>query len=196
MNDCLIVNILDLTETIGENEVKNILSEFTCPKNEEIESFLRKNAIELAKRKMSITYLVFSNDENQYFLGYFTLTHKSSLVPLETLSKTNQKKLSMHSKLDETTQKYDVSAFLIAQFGKNYAVENGKFISGNELMDFVFVSLKNVQHLIGGGIAFLECEEKDKLLNFYTSEHNRFKIYGKRFSEKEQKFYIQLLRLF
>ena len=128
MNDCLIVNILDLTETIGENEVKNILSEFTCPKNEEIESFLRKNAIEFAKRKMSITYLVFSNDENQYFLGYFTLTHKSSLVPLETLSKTNQKKLSMHSKLDETTQKYDVSAFLIAQFGKNYAVENGKFI--------------------------------------------------------------------
>ena len=53
MNDCLIVNILDLTETIGENEVKNILSEFTCPKNEEIESFLRKKK----KKKKNVNYI-------------------------------------------------------------------------------------------------------------------------------------------
>ncbi len=37
---------------------KKELSDFFCLKNYEIEEFVRKNAIEFAKRKMSITYLV------------------------------------------------------------------------------------------------------------------------------------------
>ena len=189
MNGYLIINILDLIENIGENEVNNILSEFSCPKNQEIENFLIKNSVEFAKKKMSITYLVFSNDEDKNFLGYFTVTHKSSLVQSKTLSKTSQKKLSFHAKLDETTQCYDVSAFLIAQFGKNSSVNKELSISGNDLMDCVFSILKNVQHLVGGGIAFLECEDNEKLLSFYQNEHNNFKMYGKRFSEREKKFY-------
>jgi len=80
MNNQSIINILDLLDSLGEDTVNAILSDFSCPKNPEIEDFLRKNAVEFAKRKMSITYLVF--DENKRFTAYFTLTHKSSLIPV------------------------------------------------------------------------------------------------------------------
>jgi len=194
MNNYQHFNILDLIDIFGESAVKEILSGFSCPKNPEIENFLLKNAIEFAKRKMSITYLVF--DEQKRLVGYFTLTHKSALIPANALSKTSQKKISMHAKLDESTNCYDVSAFLIAQFGKNYAVEDGKTISGNRLMDYVFVVLADVQHLIGGGVVFLECEENEKLLQFYQGDNNRFRHYGERISDNEHQKYLQLLRFF
>ena len=192
MNNHSVINILDLLDAVGEDEVKNILSDFSCPKNQEIEDYLLKNAIEFAKRKMSITYLVF--DEYLQLVGYFTLTHKSSLIPIDKLSKTNQKKLERHAKFDESLNCYDVSAFLIAQFGKNYTVANGKTVSGDHLMDDVFSILSEVQHLIGGEVVFLECEEKEKLLSFYQNDNNRFKLYGERISKKEGRKYLQLLR--
>lgn len=63
-------------------------------------------------------------------------------------------------------------------------------------MDFCFEILESVQKQVGGGIAFLECEDKKQLLNFYQNENNRFRIFGERFSETEGKKYIQLLRFF
>lgn len=73
MNNYSVINILDLLESVGENEVSDILSGFSCPKNQEIENFLHKNAAQFAKRKMSVTYLVF--DEQQRFIGCILLLH-------------------------------------------------------------------------------------------------------------------------
>lgn len=197
MSEHIIINILDLLENLGENDTKNVLSEFSCPLNPEIEHFLQNNAIEFAKSKKSITYLVFDDEEQERFVGYFTLTHKSSLVPADFLTSSNQRsKLERYAKLDEATNSYDVSAFLLAQFGKSYSVENGKAVSGDSLMDDVFCILKEVQHLIGGGVVFLECEDNQNLLDFYQSKVNRFKRYGERYSETDKKKYLQLLRFF
>ena len=46
MNHYEAVNILDMLNAIGEDAVKNILSDFSCPKNLEIESFVKQNALE------------------------------------------------------------------------------------------------------------------------------------------------------
>ena len=56
--------------------------------------------------------------------------------------------------------------------------------------------LATIQREIGGGVVYLECEEKPQLLAFYKNEQNRFRIFGERYSDKEQIKYIQLLRLF
>lgn len=190
-----IVNILELISSAGEEDVRDLLAEFSCSKNEEIETFLKKNAIDFAKKKMSITYLVF--DEEDQLIGYFTLTHKFSVVPAEALkSNRSKEKIERYAKLDEDTKSYSVSAFLLAQLGKNYAYEEARKISGNELMDDVFAVLRKVQSMIGGGVVFLECEDKQSLLNFYQNEHNGFKPYGSRRAERENKTYRQLLRIF
>ena len=187
-----ITNILDLLEITGEDELKLILSDFSCIQNKEIENFLHNNAIEFAKRKMSITYLVF--DEEGQIAAYFTLTHKSSAVRGELLSRTAQKKLSMHARYDTVVRAYSVSAFLIAQFGKNSAYKNAECIRGNMLMDMALTVLKGVQKQIGGGVVFLECENRPKLLEFYQNDHNNFKIYGERFSGSDGITYLQMLK--
>lgn len=183
-----------MLETIGEDELSSILFDFSCPMNPEIEHFIHNNAIEFAKRKMSITHLVFDGDAR--LVAYFTLTHKPSSVDGRVLSKTSRKKLEMHARMDESIQAYSVSAYLIAQFGKNYGVDGGHSISGDELMDMAFDVLERVQRHIGGGVVFLECEDNPALLKFYQNDHNRFRLFGERYSEREQVKYLKLLRFF
>lgn len=192
MSNFQVINILDMIESVGEDEVKSILSEFSCQKNPEIENFVKKSAIDFAKKKMSITYLVV--DATESVRAIFTLTHKAIELTNENLSNTMRKRIQRYSKLDEGTGSFNVSAFLIAQFGKSDTYSTEKNISGDALMDFTFEVLTAVQHDIGGGLVYLECEDREKLLNFYSSELNQFFKFGERYSEEDDVKYIQLFR--
>lgn len=194
MNAYTTVNILDMINVIGEDSVNLILSDFSCPKNDEIENFIKKNAIDFAKRKMSITHLVM--DENGKLAAIFALTHKAVKIKDEVLSSTLKKKIKRYAQLDEDTNSYMVSAFLIAQFGKNYEEREGEPVNGNSLMDSAMDILTAVQHDIGGGVVYLECEDKPQLLSFYQNDNNCFRVFGERYSEVDQTKYIQLLRFF
>ena len=189
-----VVNIIDLISSVGEEEVCSALMDFKCPKNPEIEKFIKKDAVDFAKRKISVTHLII--DDNGQIVAYFTVTHKPANVSALNLSRTALKTLSRYAILDSDSNSFNISAFLIAQFGKNSACSNSKNISGNQMMDFCFEILENVQRQVGGGIVFLECEDKAKLLNFYQNDNNRFRVYGERFSETDKKKYLQLLRFF
>ena len=96
-----------------------VLSGFSCPKNQDVANFLKKNAVEFTKKSQSVTYLVFSV-ESKELLGYFTLALKPLSVRGETVSKTTKRKLLRISELDEKSDTYTMSAYLIAQLGKNY----------------------------------------------------------------------------
>lgn len=187
-----VVNILDMIDAIGEDAVSAALSEFSCSKNIEIENFVRKNAIEFAKKKVSITYLVYGN--NGKIAGVFALTHKAMELRNDVLSNTARKKVQRYSRLDEHTNSFNVSAFLIAQFGKNDSFAADDSLTGSKLMDFTFDVLTAVQHDIGGGLVYLESEDKEKLLDFYSSEPNQFIKFGERYSEEDNVKYIQLFR--
>ena len=52
-------NILDLIDEYGEEDVKAILSDFSCPKNFDIEDFLKDNSIIFAKKKLVRTYILY-----------------------------------------------------------------------------------------------------------------------------------------
>ena len=186
-----IVNILDEIETFGEEVLKSILSKFVSEKNAEIEEFIRGKAIDFAKQKLSITYLVIDTDSG-LILGYFTLTHKSVILNSDGLSRTFQKKLAKYSRLDRDTGNYVFSAFLLAQLGKNYAVKADERISGKQLMKLVNDVLLDVQRRIGGGVMYLDCEDNPKLKNFYSQEN--FKEFADRFSSEDERKYIQFMR--
>ena len=112
------------------------------------------------------------------------------------MSGTVRKKLQRYAQEDEETGELTLSAFLIGQFGKNYQYDDLPTITGAQLMDAAFEVLESVQHQIGGGVVYLECEEKTQLLEFYQNEANRFRIFGERYSERDQTKYIQLLKTF
>ena len=166
MNDYSTVNILDMIDAIGEDALSGILSDFSCPKNPEIETFVKNKAIDFAKRKISITYLVIDDDSSE-ILSIFALTHKALDINSEALSSTSRKKLSRFAQFDENNSSYTVSAFLIAQFGKNYAVSQPEDWNGIRLMEKAFETLEKVQRQVGGGVVYLECEDNEHLLSFY-----------------------------
>lgn len=194
MNDYTVMNILDLLESVGTDEVLKGISDFSCPKNHEIENFLHKNAIEFARRKLSITYLLLDNLDGE-IVGYFTLAHKAIETRNDNISNTVRRKLSSHAKLDADTNSYTVSALLLAQIGKNYGADNGQRITGKKLIEFANDVLNDIQHRIGGDIIYLDSEDNQKLKDFYISE-NHYKIFGERYSASDHIYYLQMLRFF
>ena len=189
-----ILNILDVLVYDGEEKLNARLSAFSCPANKEIDTFLKVNALNFAKRKLSITYLVFDESDGQ-ILGYFTLAHKAIDIKNDNLSNTTRRKLSAHARLDSDTNSFTVSAFLLAQIGKNYDVEQGKRITGNDLICYANDIMIDIQHRIGGGIIYLDCEDKQHLKNFYIGK-NHYKIFGERYSVSDGIRYLQMIRFF
>lgn len=196
----LVANILDLVRENGEESVTEYLSDFSCVRdvdgehkslNPDIERFIKHNAIDFAQKKVSVSYIVM-DEEDGAVLGYFTLAHKPIEMPAAGLSKSTRKAMERYSRLNTSTDSYLISAFLIAQFGKNYAVDNGKRITGKEMMELVVHELGDIQHRAGGGIEYLDCEADAKLIHFYEEEG--FRLFGERISEKDGKRYLQYMK--
>ena len=128
-------------------------------------------------------------------LGYFTLTHKAIEIKNDNISNTTRRKLSSHARLDSDTNSFTVSAFLLAQIGKNYGIDNERRITGDELIGYANDIISDIQHRIGGGVIYLDCEDKQHLKNFYV-EKNHYKIFGERFSHSDGIRYLQMVRFF
>ena len=93
---------------IGEESLYDLLSDFSCPKNPDVEYFLLHNAIEFTKKDQS---------------------------------------------------------------RKNYSLPKEKQISGSVLLGFALETISNLKYSVGGVMEFLECEDNEFLLNFYTRNH-------------------------
>ena len=180
---------------LGEDELLQILSEFSCPLNPDVERFLKYSSIEFTKKNQSVTYLVFSVADGK-LLGYFTLALKPLTVRGETVSNTVKRKLLRVSELDKKSDTYTMSAYLIAQLGKNYSENDGKMITGAELLELAWNKIKATQYMFGGMVTFLEAENEEKLLSFYRN--NRFSQFDTKqtISDTDEAHeLVQLLRL-
>ncbi|MCM1188771.1 MAG: GNAT family acetyltransferase [bacterium] len=179
----------------GEPALIKLLSGFFCPKNPDVERFLKESAIEFTKKNQSVTYLVFSKD-NGDMLGYFTLALKPLTIRGETVSNTTKRKLLRVSELDKDSDTYTMSAYLIAQLGKNYTGDRDKEISGNALIELAWMVIEEGQYRYGGMVTFLETENEEKLLSFYRG--NRFSQFdtGQITSDTDEPHeLVQLLRM-
>ena len=180
---------------LGEDELRQILSEFSCPMNPDVERFLKYSSIEFAKKNQSVTYLVFFVADGK-LLGYFTLALKPLTVRGETVSNTVKRKLLRVSELDKKSDTYTMSAYLIAQLGKNYSEKDGKMITGAELLGLAWDKIKATQYMFVGMVTFLEAENEEKLLSFYReSRFSQFDTRQTTSDTDESHELVQLLRL-
>ncbi len=180
---------------LGEDRLIQEISEFSCPRNPDVELFLKKNAIEFTKKNQSVTYLVFSLSSMK-LVGYFTIALKPLTVRGETVSNTIKRKLLRVSELDKKSDTYTMSAFLIAQLGKNYTDGRNREITGKELVELAWTVVEEGQYMYGGMVTFLEAENEEKLLDFYKA--NRFSQFDTRQTASdtdEPHELVQLLRL-
>ncbi len=167
---------------IGEDCLYDLLSDFSCPENPDVEYFLLHNAIQFTQKDQSITYLVF-DAEDAALVGYFSIAVKPISVRTSNISRTMARKLSRVSVLDEEAQSYTTAAYLIAQLGKNYSLPKEKQIPGSILLGFALETISNLKYSAGGVMEFLECEDNEFLLNFYTQNH--FKAFDTRITASQ-----------
>lgn len=193
-----IVNLKILIEEIGEEPVKELLSNFSCPLNKDVEIFLKQKAIEFSKQGLSQTHLVFASYKgNPEIVGYFCLANKYITVQREKLSKTLRKRISKFSVLDQSVGYYCLSSPLIAQLGKNFKNGIDTLISGDELLQMACDKVSRIQLDLGGRFAYLECEDKPKLIEFYLS--NGFCEFDRRPLDRDEtnidgEYLVQMLK--
>ena len=153
---------------LGEDKLVQLLSEFSCPLNPDVERFLKQQAIDFAKKHQAVTYLVLSLEDAE-LLGYFSITIKPLVVKAEPFSNTAKRKLARFSEIDKSEQTYNLAAYLIAQLGKNFNDKAKGRITGQELLEAAIRQTQILQYQVGGMVAFVEAENKEKLLSFYEN---------------------------
>lgn len=193
------INLQNMLDELGENRVKTILSQFSCPKNKDVEYFIKQKAVEFSKQGYSKTFLVFwcsEDGKEKYWIGYYTIANKAIEVDRKSVSKKIYKRMKQFQIASFSENGCIVPAILIGQIGKNYLEGNDTLIHGDELLKMAVDRIRDIQSEIGGKFAYLECEDKEKLLDFYTS--NGFVSFGKRMLDGDEKgidgeYLIQML---
>ena len=199
-NNFIVLNIREYLENdggrLGEDKLLQLLSEFSCPLNSDVELFLKQQSIEFAKKHQAVTYLVLSLEDAE-LLGYFSITIKPLVVKADPFSNTVKRKLARFSEIDKGEQTYNLAAYLIAQLGKNHSDRAKGRITGKELLEAAIRQLQVLQYQVGGMVAFVEAENNAKLLSFYGSYgFKQFDTRQTASKEAEPHELIQLLRLF
>ena len=181
-------------DSVGRENVASVFAEFDCSKNADIDGFLKNNAVDFARRQISVSHLVFDS-ATRACLGYFTLTHKPLSLEADKLSATVRRRIERFAKCrsGNDIRTYTLSAFLIAQIGKNFKIPEIQRIPGKDLLALAMDELRLAQYEIGGQVVFLECEDGNrKLKAFY--EKNAFVACGKRTDEVDGITYLQMFR--
>lgn len=174
-DDFLVLNIREYIKMgkAGEDMLRQVFSSFKCEKNLDVESFLTEQSID------------------------FTITIKPITVNTDEFSNTVRRKIARVSEQNSDNGKYSLSAYLIAQLGKNYDDSIGNTISGDNLLSIALGKVKKLQYMAGGMVVFLESENKDRLLDFYEKQ-NGFKRFDTKVTKKYKEnshTLVQLLKV-
>ena len=126
------------------------------------------------------TVLLTCSNPEQVLLFMEKLTVKPISIPAKfvEVSNSTKRKWAKFASYDKDRNVYVASSYLIAQLGKNYSKEVQHPISGDALLDVCMSKIKECQDIVGGGIFFLECEKKPRLMDFY--QKNGFVEYNVR----------------
>lgn len=183
------VSMFEFLDSYGKQAVDDIVKDFTCLKNIEIQKFLIENSYDFSVKYQAITYFILSNETNE-IEAYFTLSIKPIIIDSTIISKNTLKKLLRISEIDEENNTVNPSAYLIAQLGK----KDGSLIDIDKIFRFINITIERIQKSCGGVVEFLESENNDKLVKMY--QDIGFKTFNIRKSKSgEDRKLIQMYRL-
>ena len=159
----------------SEEKVSEVISNFACSKDTDIENFIKTKALIYEKKSKSRTFLLFSKEAMEIgefqLLAYFSIAMQVLKIPEST-------SLSQIRKLDGLYSKKggepitEIPAFLIGQLGKNEMFSSE--VSGDEIVEYALSVISRAREAVGGRVVFIECQDKPKLIGFY--ERNGFTV--------------------
>ena len=189
-----VFQIGELLQTKGESYVRSRIAQFSCLHNKDVDDFLRDDSIEFTNRMTSMTHVVI-DAETQEWLAYFTLAHKPISIEAAILSGTQRRRMERFCRSLSDKGEFVVSAYLIAQLGKNGNVRECKPLKGDEIIEIALNQLREIQFKIGGQVVFLEMEKGNaKLTEFYHRNH--FRAFDSRQSDEDGVVYELMFRFF
>ena len=144
---------------ISRGRVATTSLRVSCEKNPDVEKNFKEQSIDF-NQKESICDIFSVSNEDAALVGYFTLAIKPISVKAKNFSNTMKRKIARVSELDEINGTYTLSAYLIAQLGKNFRDGLNERISGEQLLQAAVDTIKELQYMAGGMVVFLEAEEK------------------------------------
>ena len=157
------------------NELTELLSSFSCDKDEDIEYFLHNRAIEFEKLSKARTYLVFDQEQlenkekNLTIYAYISIALKILSVPKD-MSNRMRKELDGFSAKIHGEQISDFPCYLIGQLSKNSNAKSEE-ISGKQLIDFASDIIAASVEAVGGRYMMIECRDEKKLIEFYKNNY-------------------------
>jgi hypothetical protein len=166
------VSLADIFDEIGVDRTVEFLSAYSCPKNPDIEDFLRRRAIDFARQGIAATYLVLddgaSTTGDVVIAGYFSLAYKVILVDPQAASNSRwRRRFGRFGRFQEETERYLLAVPLIGQLGKNFSANAAGLVSGIDLLGLAEDKIRLTQRIVGGKMVYIECTDEPKLVSFY-----------------------------
>lgn len=166
-------NYIQLETLVGkynETDLQEFLNTFVCSKNSDVEEFIKKKSISFEKGNKCKTYLVHYGDtlDKDNWIGYFSLSLQSIEISKTICSNTYKKKLSRFNN-NNNGDIIKVDGVLIAQLGKHDINSVGHEEVGKMMLQKAEAFTHNIFRIAGGKIGFLECENNEKLIQFYEN---------------------------
>ena len=202
MKGYAVVTIEVLFEALGEERFNNLLSDFSCPDNQDVLFFLQKHAPQTSRVGFSQTHIVLAQYRGEPVIaGYYTLTQKALVVKDQAkLSNNLKRRLNKFARTNHELGQREIIAPLIAQLGKNATYKHAKLITGDDLLELAIDAVREMIRIAGGRAVYLECEDNAFLIDFY--KRNGFQVFGERALDADERHLIpgekllQMIRFF
>lgn len=160
-----------LEKGVPRDKLEEILQNFKCSYDQDIENFLKNKALEYEKRKWCSTYLLMDKDKmlaGEFFIeGFFTLSFKSVSLSDDISNSTRKKLYGGINKKDK-----HIPFVLIGQLAKYIDKKNEEnveksSITSNDLLEGAFEIIEQVNERIPLRCVLVECKALEKLCNMY-----------------------------
>lgn len=166
-----VVSLKTLIEKKGKDNAKQVLLDFACPLNKEVETFIHEKAVDFERIGLGRTYLIYANDAvgNLVLVALFTLGQ--GLVEFDFYLSRKERKYILGTTYPLGKK---VHSLLIGQLAKNYKDNHNLLISGNELMDQIFLKIQEIHQKFPSVVTHIDCKDIPELRKYY--EQNGFKL--------------------
>ncbi len=165
-------------EKTGEDNdlLSQILSSFCCEQDEDIDNFLHNRAVEFEKLSKARTYLICDEDQmlsDDFYLdqliiyGYIAIAQKVLSVPEDWSIRKRKEIDGLNGKIHGEPIR-DFSCYLIGQLSRNSNVPKDS-ISGKQLLQYAYDVIATAVDAVGGRYMMIECQDEEKLIEFYTN---------------------------